>query len=196
MLTAFIRVRTCAPFNWRIKFITYFLSGSKTYSYLESFLKDSILSSNPSRRIHTKESFSKDSGVICQSMPKNKFACHHPGCIERFDNKSSLRRHKQVHFKTLRYECDDCPGKKFKFLQSLQKHRRLRHSKEPRPIYVCDICQRTTVDFTGMRYHLKGQHDFNDKDARFEARGMICRPINLLGMIKKGVVNLFISFCR
>jgi len=41
MLTAFIRVRTCAPFNWRIKFVTYFLSGSKTNSYLESFLKDS-----------------------------------------------------------------------------------------------------------------------------------------------------------
>ena len=114
---------------------------------------------------------------------KAKLACDHPGCQEKFPNKSSLRRHKQVHFKSLNYKCDECPGKKFKFFQSLQKHRRLRHAKEARPFYVCDICQRTTVDFTGMRYHLMGQHGFNDDDARFDARGMICRPVNLLGLM-------------
>ena len=142
---------------------------------------------NPSRRIHNNESFWKDSWVINPSHTmKTKLACNFDGCYEKFDNKSSLRRHRQVHNTTLRYKCDECPGKMFKFLQSLQKHKRLRHAKEARPIYVCGICQRTTVDFTGMCYHLMRQHELNEKDARFEARGMICRPVNLLGLMQMG----------
>jgi hypothetical protein len=42
------------------------------------------------------------------------------------------------------------------------------------------------VDFTGMRYHLMRQHELNEEDARFEARGMICRPVNLLGLMQMG----------
>ena len=115
-------------------------------------------------------------------MPK--IMCPFQDCGKIFPNKSTLRRHKQVHNKSKPFKCDECP-KTFKFFPSKQKHKRLRHSKEPRPLFVCDVCQRTTVDFTGMRYHLMKMHEYSEDDARFEARGMICMPKNVEGMFFK-----------
>ena len=157
---------------------------------MRRILPEGFTITNPSGRIHE----SSIDHTLSRTM-KTKLACNFDGCYEKFDNKSSLRRHRQVHSTTLRYKCDKCPDKKFKFLQSLQKHKRLRHAKEARPIYVCGICQRTTVDFTGMRYHLMRQHELDEKDARFEARGMICRPVNLLGLMQMGF-KFCDFFCR
>jgi len=103
------------------------------------------------------------------------------GCHLQFDNKSTMRRHWQIHGKADSYKCADC-DKAYKFRPSLQKHRRLRHSKTPVDVFICEVCHKSCVDFTTMRVHLMKQHQYKEEEARFEARGMKCRPILVDGL--------------
>lgn len=116
-------------------------------------------------------------------MPKATVACMHGGCHLRFPNKSTMRRHWQIHGRADKFKCgiDGCE-KTYKFFPSVQKHRRTRHSKTPVDVFICEVCHKSCVDFTTMRVHLMKQHGFIEEDARFEARGMKCRPILVDGL--------------
>ena len=76
-------------------------------------------------------------------------------CFKEFTAKGNLARHKKlVHLGKKNFTCENC-NLKFGSSRCLERHKR-QHSKAR---LKCDICDKTFVDLTDLKYHVKSIHD-------------------------------------
>ncbi|XP_071961271.1 uncharacterized protein [Antedon mediterranea] len=77
-------------------------------------------------------------------------------CDKAFKTKRSLRQHMVVH-KGIKHSCDLCDFDSF-WIDSIKKHKELKHFSENLPYHTCSICPYKTKDSQALKAHVKYTH--------------------------------------
>lgn len=88
---------------------------------------------------------------------REKFECDK--CNKMFTRASSLRVHRQtIHEKIRRYKCSKCPLLSFKQQGHLSDHIALKHVKDGKKIFKCNLCDRRFLMRYMMNRHQRYKH--------------------------------------